>query len=99
MGSGLEPAALELLPPVFIALMNRETASDIAEMPSLFCEFHGVSKAALQETADLTAEELCEECGATELNSASRKRTAGNCGAPGTRPGRPFTAPIPERKP
>jgi len=64
MGSGLEPAALELLPPVLISLMNRENNLNIPEVPSLFCEFHGVSKSTLQEKADL-ARELCDECGAT----------------------------------
>jgi D-lactate dehydrogenase (cytochrome) len=64
IGSGLEPAALELLPPVLIRLMNREQHLNLPEVPSLFCEFHGVSKTMLQETADL-ARELCEECGAT----------------------------------
>jgi len=64
MGSGLEPAALELLTPPLINLMNREKALRLPEDPSLFCEFHGISKASLQETADL-ARELCEDCGAT----------------------------------
>jgi D-lactate dehydrogenase (cytochrome) len=64
IGSGLEPAALELLPPGLISLMNREKNLNIPETPSLFCEFHGISKAMLQETADL-AKELCEDCGAT----------------------------------
>jgi len=64
IGSGLEPAALELLPPVLINLMNREQHLNLPEMPSLFCEFHGVSNKMLRETADL-ARELCEECGAT----------------------------------
>jgi D-lactate dehydrogenase (cytochrome) len=64
MGSGLEPAALELLPPGLIKLMNREKKLNIPEVPSLFCEFHGISKTTLQETADL-AKELCEDCGAT----------------------------------
>ena len=64
IGSGLEPAALELLPPGLISLMNREKKLDIPEVPSLFCEFHGISKTTLQETADL-AKELCQDCGAT----------------------------------
>ena len=64
IGSGLEPAALELLPPDLIRLMNREKNLGIPEMPSLFCEFHGISKTTLQETAEL-AKELCESCGAT----------------------------------
>ena len=64
IGSGLEPAALELLPPGLISLMNREKNLNIPEAPSLFCEFHGISKTTLQETAEL-ARELCEQCGAT----------------------------------
>ncbi len=64
IGSGLEPAALELLTPELINLMNREKNLGLPEVPSLFCEFHGISKATLQETADL-AQELCEDCGAT----------------------------------
>jgi len=64
IGSGLEPAALELLTPELINLMNRENDLKLPEVPSLFCEFHGISKATLQETADL-AKEICEECGAT----------------------------------
>jgi len=64
IGSGLEPAALELLTPKLINLMNREKDLGLPEVPSLFCEFHGISKATLQETAD-HAKELCEDCGAT----------------------------------
>ena len=44
--------------------MNREKNLNIPEVPSLFCEFHGVSKTTLQEKADLTRE-LCRESGAT----------------------------------
>jgi D-lactate dehydrogenase (cytochrome) len=66
MGSGLEPAALELLTPELINLMNREKELGLPEVPSLFCEFHGISKASLQETSDL-ARELCADCGATDF--------------------------------
>lgn len=66
MGSGLEPAAMELLPPILINLMNRENNLNLPEEPSLFCEFHGISEATLKETADL-AQELCEDCGATSF--------------------------------
>jgi D-lactate dehydrogenase (cytochrome) len=68
IGSGLDPAALELLTPGIIALMNREAGLGLAEAPSLFCEFHGVSEAALAETA-ATAEELCRQCGALSFRS------------------------------
>jgi D-lactate dehydrogenase (cytochrome) len=64
IGSGLDPAALELLPTVLINLMNREKQLGLPETPSLFCEFHGISKAALEETAAM-AKELCSDCGAT----------------------------------
>jgi len=73
MGSGMEPAALELLPPGLINLMNREKNLDIPEVPSLFCEFHGISKTTLQETADL-AKELCEDCGATGFKYGVEER-------------------------
>ncbi|MGD8948868.1 MAG: FAD-binding oxidoreductase [Desulfobacterales bacterium] len=73
MGSGLEPAALELLPPGLINLMNREKNLNIPEVPSLFCEFHGISKTTLQETADL-AKELCEDCGATGFKYGVEER-------------------------
>jgi len=66
IGSGLEPAALELLTPGIIGLMNREKGLGLAEVPSLFCEFHGVSKAALLETSTL-AQELTQDCGATSF--------------------------------
>ena len=62
IGAGLEPAALELLSPRLIQLMNRVNKSGLDEVPSLFCEFHGISKAVLQETAALT-QEVCESCG------------------------------------
>ena len=64
ISSGLEPAALELLTPELVKLMNREKDLGLPEVPSLFCEFHGISKATLQETADLV-KELCQDCGAT----------------------------------
>jgi D-lactate dehydrogenase (cytochrome) len=68
IGSGLDPAALELLPPQLIQLMNREKGFELAEVPSLFCEFHGISEATLKEVENL-ARELCEDCGATGFRS------------------------------
>jgi D-lactate dehydrogenase (cytochrome) len=68
MVSGLEPAALELLTPELIRLMNQEKALGLPETPALFCEFHGISNAMLDETSEL-AEELCRDCGATEFSS------------------------------
>jgi D-lactate dehydrogenase (cytochrome) len=67
IGSGLEPAAMELLPPGLIRLMNGAKGLKLLETPSLFCEFHGASKPALLETAD-SARELAESCGSTSFN-------------------------------
>ena len=58
--SGLEPAALELLTPNLVHLMNQEKDLGLPEEPSLFCEFHGISEATLEETKQLTSE-LCRE--------------------------------------
>ena len=60
ISSGLEPAALELLTPNLIRLMNQEKALGLPEKPSLFCEFHGISEATLKETEQLTTE-LCHD--------------------------------------
>ncbi len=73
IGSGIEPAALELLPPKLIELMNREKQLTLIEKPTLFCEFHGISRAMLTEIADL-AEELCKDCGATDFKSGVDER-------------------------
>jgi D-lactate dehydrogenase (cytochrome) len=69
IGAGLGPAALELLPPKLIRLMNREKNLGLPETPSLFCEFHAVSEATLRETAAL-AEEIAQGCGATGFSQA-----------------------------
>lgn len=60
ISSGLEPAALELLTPNLIRLMNQEKSLGLPEQPSLFCEFHGISEATLKETEQLTTE-LCHD--------------------------------------
>jgi D-lactate dehydrogenase (cytochrome) len=66
IGSGLDVAALELLTPELIQLMNREKTLGLPEQPTLFCEFHGISRASLNETAGI-ARELCMDCGAQDF--------------------------------
>ena len=66
IGGGTEPAALELLTPELIELMNQHSHLGLAEVPSLFAEFHGISQESLTTTADLVRQ-LCEECGATDF--------------------------------
>jgi D-lactate dehydrogenase (cytochrome) len=79
--------------------MNREKNLNIPEVPSLFCEFHGISKTTLQETADL-AQELCEDCGATGFKYGIEEKDRRELWrAPGTRPGKPFIGHIPKKKP
>ncbi len=56
--SGLNPAALELLGPECVALMNREEHLDLEVAPTLFIEFHGPSTGQLAEVLE-TAEEIC----------------------------------------
>jgi D-lactate dehydrogenase (cytochrome) len=72
IGSGLNPAALELLPPGLIRLMNQEKGLGLSEVPSLFCEFHAVGETALKETATV-ARELCEEYGAEGFTYATEE--------------------------
>lgn len=73
IASGLEPAALELLTEELIHLMNMEKGLNLIEKPSLFCEFHGISEAALMETTEMV-KELCEDCGAIEFQHGIEPR-------------------------
>ncbi len=72
IGYGLGPAALELLPPGLIHLMNMEKGLGLPEVPSLFCEFHAVSATTLEETASLV-KEVCEDCGASGFDHATEE--------------------------
>jgi D-lactate dehydrogenase (cytochrome) len=59
MGSGLGPAALELLDEETIKVINVEARLNLRETPTLFLEFTGASEASLKE--DLSqAEEICK---------------------------------------
>ncbi len=62
IGSGLEPAALELLDDMGIKIINAETDLDLMEAPHLFMEFSGANAVALQETLPLVAE-ICDAHG------------------------------------
>jgi D-lactate dehydrogenase (cytochrome) len=56
--SGLNPAALELLGPECIALMNQEEKLGLDVAPTLFLEFHGTSTSQLAEVLD-SAKDIC----------------------------------------
>ena len=66
MRAGLDPAALEILSPECIRLINRERGLGLAVSTTLFMEFHGPSKGQLAETLDM-AREICNEKGCAEF--------------------------------
>jgi len=63
MGSGLIPAALELLDSETIGAINRDGKVSLAEKPTLFIEFTGSSDIGLEEDLKL-AQQICEDHGA-----------------------------------
>ena len=62
MRSGLNPAALELLGPECIALMNEAENLKLTVSPSLIMEFHGTTTSQLAEVLNM-AEEICKSEG------------------------------------
>ena len=66
MRAGLDPAALEMLSPECIELINREEGLGLAVSTTLFMEFHGPGKGQLAETLDM-AREICHEKGCGEF--------------------------------
>ena len=75
--AGLNPAALELLGPEAVALMNREENLELSVSPTLFIEFHGITTGQLSEVLEM-AEEICRQQGCLEfrpgLGRAERDR-------------------------
>lgn len=64
IGSGLNPAALELLDKEAVRYMNTLETVDLPEKPTLIMEFHGASHATI--TAELEiVKEVCEDNGCT----------------------------------
>jgi D-lactate dehydrogenase (cytochrome) len=66
MRSGLNPAALELIGPESVALMNREEKLGLNISPTLFIEFHGSTASHLEEVLEM-AREICSEKGCAEF--------------------------------
>jgi D-lactate dehydrogenase (cytochrome) len=58
--TGLQPAALELLDAETVRLVNRFKQLELAEVPTLFMEFQGSSRAALEEDLQIV-EAICRE--------------------------------------
>lgn len=68
IGSGLNPAALELLDAWTIDILKPEFSFALQSAPHLFIEFHGASQAALESELGL-AEEICREAGCTRFEA------------------------------
>ncbi len=58
--SGTQPAALELMAPECIELINREEGFNLEVSPTLFMEFHAGSNAQLEEVMEMV-EDICRE--------------------------------------
>ena len=72
MRSGLNPAALELIGPECIELMNKEEQLGLKVSPTLFVEFHSSTASHLVEVLEM-AQELCSEQGCMEFRSGLGK--------------------------
>ncbi len=66
MRAGLNPAALELMSPECIEVMNRERDLGLPESPTLFMEFHGAAETHLADVLDV-AREICGEEGGSSF--------------------------------
>jgi D-lactate dehydrogenase (cytochrome) len=68
MISGLSPAALELLTPEVILLLNQEKALGLIEAPTLFMEFHGTGEQALGQALEMVRE-ICQDRGGLDFQA------------------------------
>jgi D-lactate dehydrogenase (cytochrome) len=66
MRGGLNPAALELLGPECIELMNKEESLGLNVSPTLFMEFHGATTSQLAEVLEIS-EEICRAEGCSQF--------------------------------
>ncbi len=64
--AGLNPAALELVGPECIELMNREEGLNLNLSPTIFVEFHGTTTSQLAEVLEM-AEYVCSARGCMEF--------------------------------
>jgi D-lactate dehydrogenase (cytochrome) len=64
--SGLNPAALELMGPECIGIMNREKDLELSISPTLFMEYHGPTRSYLAEVLEI-AQGICEEQGCIDF--------------------------------
>lgn len=76
-GSGLDPAALELIDSNHVKMINVADGLNLPEYPTVFMEFHAAYESALQEGLEMV-KEICEEFGAVNFrattDTAERKK-------------------------
>jgi D-lactate dehydrogenase (cytochrome) len=76
-GSGLDPAALELVDAAHCRMLRETEGVDLLDSPTVFMEFHAAHEATLQAGLD-AVREICEEMGALRVHAttdaAERKR-------------------------
>ena len=69
IGSGVGPAALELLDAEAVRFMNTRV-TDLPVKPTLLMEFHGATEASLLAELELV-EEICAECGSLRFEAGA----------------------------
>lgn len=76
-GSGLDPAALELIDAAHCRMLSTAEGVELAENPTIFMEFHAAQEATLAAGLEIV-EEICTEMGALSFRAttdvAERKR-------------------------
>lgn len=69
-GSGLDPAALELIDAAHAKMLSEAEGVELGDQPTLFMEFHAAHEASLAEGLR-SAEEICHENGASWVRSTT----------------------------
>lgn len=76
-GSGLDPAALELIDATHAAMLRNAEGVELSDHPTLFMEFHAAHPGTLEAGLEMVSE-ICEEMGAISVkattDTAERKK-------------------------
>jgi D-lactate dehydrogenase (cytochrome) len=69
-GSGLDPAALELIDATHTKMLREAEGVDLTDAPTLFMEFHAAQESGLSAGLEMV-KEICDEMGATSFRSTT----------------------------
>ncbi|MBI1281915.1 MAG: FAD-binding protein [Anaerolineaceae bacterium] len=69
-GSGLDPAALELIDATHTKMLREAEGVDLVDHPTLFMEFHAAQEATLEAGLEMV-KEICDEMGALSFRSTT----------------------------